>query len=147
MSSEESPSHLFKPGQSGNPKGRPQGSRNKTIIALETLGEGEVEDIVKALIEKAKAGDAMAARPILDRVWPARRGARLQFDLPEVSKAEELPQAIAAINRQAAYGDISPDEASLIVGLLEMQRKAIETSDLAERVASLEQRLASGAGK
>ena len=147
MDTEQSKPHLFQPGQSGNPKGRPQGSRNKTIIALETLGEGEVEDIVKALIEKAKAGDPMAARPILDRVWPARKGARLQFDLPEVAKAEELPSAIAAINRQAADGDISPDEAALIVGLLEMQWKAIETADLAERVASLEQRLASGAMK
>jgi len=89
----------------------------------------------------------MAARPILDRVWPARKGARLQFELPEVAKTEELPNAIAAINRQAADGDISPDEAALIVGLLEMQWKAIETADLAERVASLEQRLASGAMK
>ena len=87
MDTEQNKPHLFQPGQSGNPKGRPQGSRNKTIIALETLGEGEVEYIVKALIEKAKAGDAMAARPILDRVWPARKGARLQFDLPEVAKA------------------------------------------------------------
>ena len=137
----------FKPGQSGNAKGRPSGSRSKVLVALDALGEGEAEDIVKVQIEKAKGGDSIAAKTILDRIWPPRKGARLQFDLPEVAKAEELPNAIAAINRQAAEGDISPDEASLIVGLLEMQRKAIETADLAERVASLEQRLATGAGK
>jgi hypothetical protein len=141
--SEESSAHRFKPGQSGNPKGRPPGSRNKTLVALEQLGADEVEGIVRALIEKAKSGDAMAARPILDRVWPARKGARYQFDLPEVMKAEELPQAIAAINRQTAEGDISPDEASLIVGLVEAQRRAIETSDLAVRLAALEERLGS----
>ncbi len=75
------------------------------------------------------------------------KGARLRFELPEVAKTEELPNAIAAINRQTADGDISPDEAALIVGLLEMQRKAMKTADLAERVASSEQRLATGAGK
>jgi len=31
--------HLFKPGQSGNPKGRPKGSRNKNLILLEQMIE------------------------------------------------------------------------------------------------------------
>ena len=30
----------FKPGQSGNPSGRPHGSRNKATLALEALLEG-----------------------------------------------------------------------------------------------------------
>jgi hypothetical protein len=133
----------FKPGQSGNAKGRPAGSRSKILVALDALGEGEAEEIVKAQIEKAKGGDSVAAKTILDRVWPARKGARYLFELPEVMKAEELPQAIAAITRQTAEGDISPDEASLIVGLLEAQRKAIETSELAARLTALEERLGS----
>jgi hypothetical protein len=96
---------------------------------------------VKAMIEKAKAGDSVAGRTILERVWTPRKGARLQFELPEVSKADELPGAIAHVNHQVAEGDISPDEGNLIVGLLEAQRKAIETSELASRVAALEERL------
>ena len=51
-----------------------------------------------------------------------------------VNLANQLPKAIAAINIQAAERDISPDEASLIVSLLEAQRKEIETADLAERL-------------
>jgi hypothetical protein len=96
---------------------------------------------VKALVEKAKGGDAVAARTILDRVWPVRKGAKLQLDLPEVTKADDLRGAIATVNRQVADGAISPDEGALIVGHLEAQRKAIETSELAARVAALEQRL------
>lgn len=137
----------FQPGQSGNPHGRKQGSRSKTILALEALGEGEVHEIVQALVEKAKTGDAVAAKPILDRVWPVRKGARVEFDLSPVSEAKELPVAIAGITEQVAAGAISPDEGALIVGLLEAQRKAIETADLADRVAALEQRLAAGAKK
>ncbi|MGC4024403.1 MAG: hypothetical protein QM744_04160 [Mesorhizobium sp.] len=53
----------------------------------------------------------------------------------------ELPAAIASITEQVAAGDISPDEGALIVGLLEAQRKAIETVELVERVAALEQKI------
>jgi Family of unknown function (DUF5681) len=131
----------FKPGQSGNPAGRPAGSRSKVLTALDALGEGEAESIVRALIEKAKGGDSVAGRTILERVWPPRKGARLHFELPEVAKAEELPGAIAHVNRQVADGEISPDEGVLIVGLLETHRRAIETSELAARLTALEERL------
>lgn len=132
----------FKPGQSGNPGGRREGSRSKVLVALDALGEGEAENIVKVQIEKAKGGDSLAARTILDRVWPPRKGARVQFDLPEMERADQLPGAIASINRQAADGELSPDEAALIVGLLDAQRKAIETNELSERLTALEERMA-----
>lgn len=131
----------FEPGQSGNPRGRRAGSRPKALMALDALGEGEAEAIVLAMVEKAKEGDATAARTILDRVWPARKGARLTFDLPEVKTAEDLPDAVAAITRQVAGGEISPDEGATVVTLLEAHRKAIETSELAARVAALEERM------
>ncbi|WP_378947765.1 DUF5681 domain-containing protein [Mesorhizobium sp. ANAO-SY3R2] len=140
-SAETGNSGQFKPGQSGNPNGRPKGSRSKMALLLEELAEGEAEEIARVMIQNAKKGDAIAARAILDRVWPARKGARVQFELPEVAKADDLPGAVAAVNRQVAEGDISPDEAALIVGLLETQRKAIETSELAARLAALEERM------
>ena len=141
MAADEQSSGRFQPGQSGNPSGRPPGSRSRVLLALEAIGEGEAEAIVRAMAEKAKEGDAAAARAILDRIWPPRKGARLQFTLPEVASAEDLPEAIAVINRQVAEGEISPNEGTLIVGLLEAQRKAIETSELAARVSSLEERM------
>jgi hypothetical protein len=60
----------FKPGQSGNPNGRPQGSRSKVCVALDALAEGEAEEIVKAMIEQAKEGDGQSGRVILERIWP-----------------------------------------------------------------------------
>lgn len=142
MTTDETKDTKFKPGQSGNPRGKPAGARNKIAVALEALGEADAEAIVKVMIEKAKGGDAIAARPILDRVWPVRKGARVQFDLPSIATAQELPDAIASIAQQVAEGTISPDEGALIAGLLETQRKAIETSDLATRLAAIEERLA-----
>ena len=38
--SEQNPTQ-FKPGQSGNPAGKPKGTRNATTLALETLFDGQ----------------------------------------------------------------------------------------------------------
>lgn len=127
----------FKLGQSGNPAGRPHGARSKALVALDALAEGEAAAIVRAMIDKAKEGDVTAGTRILERVWPPRKGSRLTFNLPAVDKAEDLPAAIAGIARQVAEGELSPDEGVLVVSLLEAQRKAIETNDLAVRVAVL----------
>ncbi len=136
-----SASTRFKPGQSGNPGGRPQGSRSKKLVALDALAEGEVEAIVRAMIDKAKEGDAVAARPILDRVWPARKGTRVPFQLPEIARADDLPRAFAAVLHQVAEGELSLDEGALIAGLLDIHRRAFETGELAERLAILEEKL------
>lgn len=69
------PSHSrFKPGQSGNPKGRPKGARNVRSITQEALGqtirisEGsrsrvitKAEAILMAMVNKAIRGDVRAA--------------------------------------------------------------------------------------
>lgn len=133
----------WKPGQSGNPSGRPQGARAKALIAFDQLGEDSTKEIVEQVIAKAKGGDVMAIRTVLERTWPVRKGRKLTFELPEVKTAAELPGAIAAISRQVAEGELTPDEGAMIVGLLESQRRAIETSELAARVAALEERLGS----
>src|SRR5450631_2812498 len=65
----------FQPGRSGNPAGKPSGARHQTTIAAEKLMQGDCEAIVRAVIEKAKSGDAVAAKIILDRIVPVRKGA------------------------------------------------------------------------
>jgi hypothetical protein len=47
----------FQKGQSGNPGGRPLGSRNKTTQAVDALLDGEAETLTRKAIEKAKDGD------------------------------------------------------------------------------------------
>jgi hypothetical protein len=58
----------FKPGKSGNPNGRP-----KQIPALEKLlsdiPETDYEDIIAALVKKAKKGEVRAAEVLFDRAW------------------------------------------------------------------------------
>jgi Family of unknown function (DUF5681) len=50
----------FAPGQSGNPKGRPVGSRNRATLAIDALLDGEGEVLTRKAITLAKAGDMQA---------------------------------------------------------------------------------------
>jgi hypothetical protein len=47
----------FEKGQSGNPAGRPPGSRNKATILAEAMFQGEAEGIIRMVLDKAREGD------------------------------------------------------------------------------------------
>lgn len=52
----------FRPGQSGNPSGRPKGSRNATTLALEGLLDGQANALTQKAIDLALTGDMAALR-------------------------------------------------------------------------------------
>jgi hypothetical protein len=85
--------HLFPPGQSGNPNGRPLGSRNKTTLAIESLLDGEAETLTRKAIELAKAGDLVALRLCLDRVCPPRKDRPVTFAMPTLETAADVKRA------------------------------------------------------
>jgi Family of unknown function (DUF5681) len=57
-------------GQSGNPRGKPRGARNRATLLAEALLDGEAEALTRKAIEKALEGDGMALRLCLERVLP-----------------------------------------------------------------------------
>lgn len=134
----------FAPGQSGNPAGRPVGSRNEVTILCEYLLAGDAEAIVNKAIEQAKEGDPAALRLCIERLIPARaaRDRSVSFHLPDVARAVDVAEAAAAVIAHAASGDITLSEAKEFMALLEGQRRVIETADLAVRLELLEGRLA-----
>jgi Family of unknown function (DUF5681) len=52
----------FQKGQSGNPEGRPNGSRNATTLALETLLDGQATALTQKAIDVVLTGDIPALR-------------------------------------------------------------------------------------
>src|SRR5690348_1494177 len=80
----------FVPGHSGNPAGKKPGTRNRATILREALADGEDIAAARIVIDKALAGDAVAARFIVDRLTPRPRGRAIALDLPEGETADDV---------------------------------------------------------
>jgi hypothetical protein len=126
-----------RPFAKGNP-GRPKGVRHKSTLLCEKLMRDDAKEIVQAVIAAAKAGDMVAAKIVLDRISPARKGRPIHFELPEARTADDVAAALAAVVSAMATGELTPDEAALVASVLEMRRKSIETIEHENRLCILE---------
>lgn len=62
----------FKPGQSGNPNGRPKKLPEIDDLLADVLGDedgNEAKEILNALLKEAKKGNVRAAEVLLDRAY------------------------------------------------------------------------------
>jgi hypothetical protein len=130
----------FRKGQSGNPKGRPRGSRNATTILNEALHERVVvtengrrksatklEVIFKQLVNKAAQGDHRATQLLLNQ-------------MPSLEARAAL---LSAIKQQPAFSLPSPEERR--ARNLEVARILRDIDYLAQEVAVNEENDSGGA--
>ena len=108
----------FRPGQSGNPAGRPRGSRNKRTILAEKLLEDRVGEVTNAAIDLAKAGHPIGVRVCMDRVAPRLRHGPLDFALPELVTLADVPVAYNAIGQGLASSELDPEQAALLMKIV-----------------------------
>jgi hypothetical protein len=128
----------FNPGQSGNPAGKPKGTRNRTTLAVEALLEGEAEALSRKAIDLALAGDTVALRLCLERIAPIRKGRAIALDLGPVKTAQDLADAQATIIAAMGSGEITTDEATDAAKVVELVGVALERRDIEARIAALE---------
>ena len=136
--SEQNPTQ-FKPGQSGNPAGKPKGTRNATTLALEALLDGQASALTQKAIILALAGDMAALRLCLDRILPPRKDSPVAFDLPEMKTLNDAVPAMGALVKAVGDGDLTPTEAGELTKMVQAFAKIIETAELEERVRKLEE--------
>ena len=132
------PNTKFMPGQSGNPNGRPKGSRHKTTLAIEKLLDGEGEEITRKAIEKAKEGDMAAIRICLDRLAPPRKDRHIEFALPKMQKASDASDASAALVKAVSVGELTPSEAGELMRVVESYARTLQVCDFEARLERLE---------
>jgi hypothetical protein len=110
----------FVPGQSGNPAGKRPGTRNRATLLAAALAEGEAEAAARVVIDKALAGNVMAARFLVERLSPKPRGRAIMLELPEgESAAGDVVAMFNSALRAMAAGQITPDEAVTVSRFLE----------------------------
>lgn len=125
----------FLPGRGG----RRPGAKNRATVLLESLFEGGVLEIGQAVLLAVRRGDMMAARIALDRASPVRRGRPIEIpDFPELQSVHDVPRAMSRLASAVAGGEITPEEAGAVAGVLEKFVAAVEAVDLAARLEAIE---------
>jgi polyhydroxyalkanoate synthesis regulator phasin len=132
--------NAWKPGQSGNPNGRPPGSSE--VGKLRAAISKHLPEIIDQLVEKARGGDAQAARLLLERVLPPVKAteATVVIDIPD---GVGLTEQGAAVMRAVARGLIAPGQGGALLSGLGNVAKLKEIDELTARIEALE----AGAGK
>lgn len=103
--------HLFKPGQSGNPKGKPKGLRNRLTVD------------VKSMIEEALQRAGQNAKERNPKLKPLSDGAAYLAD-----QADKNPQAFLALVKQLLPSKIDVDVTVMsreLVDLLSQRREQL----------------------
>jgi hypothetical protein len=130
----------FQPGQSGNPAGRPRGSRNRRTIIVEELLDESAGELTRAVIALAIAGDPAAQRACMDRLVPRLRNRPLDFALPDLATLADTPAAINAIAQGLAQGELDREEAVALM-------RAVRDFTLALAAVEREKRAAGASGE
>ena len=89
-------------------------------------------------VDLALEGDTTALLLCLERIAPPRKDAPVSFSLPEMESAGDALTAINHIVQAVANGEITPNEATSMAGLVETFRRTAETQDLERRIVELE---------
>jgi hypothetical protein len=117
----------FAPGNSG----RPKGARSRLITELEQAMELAAPEIVRILIARAQCGDGSmdAAKYILERVAPSRRGRLVEIEgFPAILTPEDVPAALASLATAVGNGVITIEEGTAAGSLLQTFLDTYETA-------------------
>lgn len=124
----------WKPGQSGNPKGRTPGSGE--IGKLRASISEHVPGIIDAMVSKALEGDSGAARLLLERALPPIKASDQvhTLNLPEGTLTEQGRAVLSAV----AAGELPPAQGAQLVAAIGQLARVVEIDELERRIAALE---------
>ena len=127
----------FEPGQSGNPAGRPPGSRNKKTLAMEELLGERAEAAVTTILNRAEGGCPTAMRLCMERVLPTGANRPLTLEIPPVSTPDDVIAAAGVVIEACGHGAVSPRETVHLLTVVErLARIAERAQQMKERHAA-----------
>src|ERR1051325_3791928 len=134
----------FAKAHSGNPAGRPVGSRNKFTAEMQEALEDAGPPLIQQLLELAGQGNTGAMRQCLDRLMGKHRPSAVVLPAPD--SPNYVVEALTEIHRALGAGEIASDEAARLVDLVGrtarvLASKAVAEIDFAARLVRCEQAL------
>lgn len=125
----------WRPGQSGNPRGRP---RRKSVA--EHLGS-DLPKVIDALKDAALKGDVLAGKVLLEKTAATPRPESTKVTISGFEEAATPTDKADLIIKAAAAGEISPSVAQELMAALASTVRVIEVDELIRRIAAIEERL------
>lgn len=127
----------WRPGSSGNPRGRKPGTG--TVAQVRAALADKLPAILDRLIAQALAGDVQSSRLLLERTIPALKPTEAPHavTLPTTGTPEEQGRAILAA---LASGELGPQTAAVLLGAVATLGRLIELAEIERRIAALEGR-------
>lgn len=127
----------FKPGVSGNPKGRPAGRPDRRLLATEQMLD-EMRNIVAVLVGRALEGDTNAASIVLAKVMPSIKAQAEKVNFAFDASAP-ISEQVAQVLDAVAAGAVAPDVGRLIIDSIKSLSDVRATEELSARIEALEE--------
>ena len=136
MATRKPPAAAWKPGQSGNPKGRPTGTGE--VAKLRAAIADRVPELLAAMMARALDGDVGAARLLLERaIAPLKAAEQSQaLSLPDGTLTEQGRAVLASV----AAGELAPGQGAALLGAIGTLARVTEIDELARRIEVLEEK-------
>ena len=81
----------------------------------------------------------------MERIAPAPKDRPVSFNLPKMSNALDASEAAGRVLEAVSEGELTPIEATRVMGLIDSYRRTLELTDIETRIAALETDLAHSA--
>lgn len=130
----------FKAGVSGNPSGRPVGSKSKVSQLVNNMIAERAEDVTEVLVQNALDGDSGCLKLIIERLAPAPKDGHINIELPNIEQSGDLSKAIAMVISSVGKGDITPHEGQSLVKMFEGWKSAYSLEEIETRINQLEEK-------
>jgi hypothetical protein len=128
----------FQKGQSGNPLGRPKGSRNKGNLVAQEMLDAEAPNIIRTAIDGALVANPMMLKLCVERLLPVRKERAVPLELPKIERSQDVPAASSAIVAAMGEGILSVIEAKMHLEVLEMHKRTLEMAEHKKRLEEME---------
>jgi hypothetical protein len=121
--------------------GRTKGSKNRRPSILAMLPPDALPQLYMTVFNAAKAGDMTAAKLLLDRLDPALKGRPVELpEVPPIDGLDAAQQAGRRVLETMLAGELSPDEAGQVLGVILQQVVGLEARDWSRMLEQLQER-------